>query len=134
MAGRWQLDDERWTAHHREHAAGDKATEAATDVATRALDAYKTQANEFRGSLADQRNEFVTRSEHDMFGKRIDTLEDDKIARDAERRTEIANLADQRDRDRRDAERERWRLGLIVSITAILSSAVVAIILHVAFP
>lgn len=55
---------ERMAGHVREHSITEAATRAALDVAQRSLDAYKTQANEFRGSLADQRNEFVTRSEH----------------------------------------------------------------------
>ena len=124
---------ERFAGHVREHAITEGATRDALAVATHALDAYKVQANEFRGSLSDQRSEFVTRAEHSAFGARIDALEDDRIARDAERRAELAATADQRDRDRREAERERTRLGLIVSIISIVASVAVAVLVHVVF-
>jgi len=133
IAGHWRLDDERWVAHQREHAILDKSTDQASEIAAKALDAYKMQANEFRGSLADQRAEFVTRAEHGAFGARIDALEDDRIARDSAHAVELATQAEQRDRDRRDAERERFRLGVLVSVVSIIASAVVAVILHVTF-
>ena len=134
IAGHWRLDDERWLSHQREHQILDHAAESASDIAAKALDAYKMQANEFRGSLADQRAEFVTRAEHGAFGSRIDALEDDRIARDAATKVEAATAADQRERDRRYQDRERFRLGVLVSIVSIVASAVVAIILHIAFP
>lgn len=68
-----------------------------------------------------------------MQGARLDALEDDKIARDAEHRTELANAAERHDRDRRDADRERFRLGVVVSVVSIVSGAVVSIVLRVVF-
>ena len=38
VAGHWRLDDERWQSHSREHVGLAKA-----------LDAYKADANEWRG-------------------------------------------------------------------------------------
>ena len=134
IAGHWRLDDERWVSHQREHQILDHAAESASEIAAKALDAYKSQANEFRGSLADQRAEFITRGEHEAYGKRLDFLEDDKIARDAAAKVEAATAAEQRERDRRYQDRERFRLGVLVSIVSIIASAVVAIVLHVAFP
>ena len=133
IAGHWRLDDERWVSHQHEHEILDHAAEAATEIAAKALDAYKTQANEFRGSLSDQRNEFITRAEHDAFGKRLDILEDDKIARDSAAKVEAATAADQRDRERRYQDRERFRLGVLVSVVSILAGAVTSIILRVVF-
>jgi hypothetical protein len=146
--GHWVLDDERWSAHSREHSVADiarqreayltdKALQAADlargealRVAAESFNAYKTSSNEFRGTLEDQAAHFVTKSEHDAVTARITTLENDRIARDAAALTAQTAASAERDRERSDRSRAQWVVGILVTFVAIVVSAIVGVLIR----
>ena len=133
-AGREAIDGERWIAHRALHEASERSANKADEALAASLDAYKQSANEFRGSLDDQRRVFVTKAEHEIWGSRLTALENDKIARDTNLAAEARAEAEERERERAERSRAQWTIGLVIAILAILVSAVTSIVLHVLFP
>lgn len=128
--GHWTLDDERWNGHRREHAVANEARHDRDIALEKSLDQYKQSANEFRGSLDDQRRLFVTKGEHDLWGQRLTFLENDKIARDAADKQDAVNRTERESRERVDRLRSQFILGVLVTFASVVFSAVVTAILH----
>lgn len=70
-----EIDEERWTAHRREHVLEDKALEVAADDVDRRLEAM----NELRDQITSERAEYLTRTsfedKHDGLDRRVGALE-----------------------------------------------------------
>jgi hypothetical protein len=97
-----ELAKERWDAHQAKH-ADEKELEASKwqahadqhDSIAHNLSEYKMQSNEWRGSLADLRLTFITKTEadtsHQSLVTQIDTLEK-ALANEREERRDQQNL------------------------------------------
>src|SRR6188472_3660163 len=103
LDARAQLADERWDAHTEKHQS-EKELEGEKWSAHRAehkaiaanLDAYKTEANEWRGTVTDLRSNFVTRAEHDLLATRILEFREELqkgLATEREERREQQNVS-----------------------------------------
>lgn len=73
----------QWTAHHREHALGDRALEIASTLASQT----KQDANEWRSAMTDRERTFLSKAEyeaaHSSLIGRIDVLAEANTARTA---------------------------------------------------
>lgn len=127
MSGHWNLDDERWAGHTREHVLQDRALDVAEKARAEALklsntnlESYKATANEFRGALKDQALLFVTKSEQDAWYSRISVLENERIARDAADREREKSRIEEKERDRAERSRQQWQLGIGVTVISVV--------------
>lgn len=145
LLGQVELDAQRWEAHKTTHA----------DLAA-ALREYKADANEWRKTLADLRETFLTRAtfdaEHralasdltgdlkvlsgllDAITGRVNVIDQARITREAADNALALAHAEQQRRDDASRARQQWTIGIAVALTSILISAAVAIVIKVLVP
>ena len=109
--------------------AAETARATALQLATTALDEWKTGANEFRGTLSDQATRLATREEvkatQDGNERRLGDLERANLERVTTEKATAAADSTRHTEQAAQRSRQQWVVGITVSIAAIVSSVVI---------